>query len=165
MSLWTPGGEHPVDRDRDASDQGGTPSGGGPDILAGLSEEQRAEFDRLSPEDQEQAKLMIAQVAESRRQMLQTPAAVVIANHAMGLYELAAIHLSQSPPNLAEAGLAVDGLEALVTTLEGRLGDHEQTLRQALSQLQMAFVELRRRAADETAGGEGAPGGPEGAEG
>lgn len=162
MSLWTPGGEHPVDRDRDASDQGGTPSGGGPDILAGLSEEQRAEFDRLSPEDQEQAKLMIAQVAESRRQMLQTPAAVVIANHAMGLYELAAIHLGAETPQLEEGKLAIDALAALLDAIEGHLGEDGETLRDALAQIQLAFVQIRasleaEQAAEQAGGGEVPP--------
>jgi hypothetical protein len=64
----------------------------------------------------------------------------------MGLYELAAIHLSQQPPNLPEASVAVDALAALTKALEGRLGDNEATLVQALNQLQMAFVELTRRA-------------------
>ena len=48
---------------------------------------------------------MIAEMAQARAEIASTPAAVVVANHAMGLYELAAIHLSQQPPNLAEAGV------------------------------------------------------------
>lgn len=147
MSLWTPDGEHPVDRDRPgaSSTSGGAPGGGsaGPDILAGLSEEQRAEYDQLSPEDQEQAKALIAQMAESRRQVLATPAAVVIANHAMGLYELAAIHLGAETPQLPEAKLAIDALAALLDAVEGHLGDDGDTLRDALAQIQLAFVQIR----------------------
>ncbi|QGG95197.1 DUF1844 domain-containing protein [Actinomarinicola tropica] len=146
MSLWTPGGEHPVDRDRDAGSSPGTSGpadAGGPDILAGLSEEQRAEFDRLSPEDQEQAKLMIAQMAESRRQVLSTPAAVVIGNHAMGLYELAAIHLGAEQPQLEEAKLAIDALAALLDAVDGHLGEDGDTMRDALAQIQLAFVQIR----------------------
>src|SRR5690606_7890529 len=108
---------------------GGTDAGRGPDILAGLSEEQRAEFDRLSPAEQEQAREMIAQMAETRRQMLQTPAAVVVANHAMGLYELAAIHLGAEEPQLTEAKLAIDALAALLDTVESQLGPDGATLR------------------------------------
>ena len=77
-----------------------------------------------------------------RRQLAAVPAAVVVANHAMGLYELAAIHLSSDPPNFAEAQLAIDALSALVEGLEGRLGDNEQTLRDALAQLRLAYVQL-----------------------
>ena len=51
------------------------------------------------------------------------PASVVIANHAMGIYELAAIHLTAPEPKLPEAVLAIDALAALVEGLEGRLGE------------------------------------------
>ena len=107
--------------------------------------------------DDQESRLAEAQAAidESRRRLAEVPAELVVTNHAMGLYELAAIHLSQQPPNLPEAGVAVDALAALVNALEGRLGENEATLNQALTQLQMAFVELSRRLA-----GEGdAPGG------
>lgn len=152
MSLWTPGGEHEVPREPEPS-----PSSSGASTSQGvpIDAETAEALAAMAPEERAQAEQMIAQMAQARAEIAETPAAVVVSNHAMGLYELAAIHLSQSPPNLAEAGLAVDGLEALVTTLEGRLGEHEQTLRQALSQLQMAFVELKRRAADEEAAGAG----------
>ena len=156
MSLWTPGGEHPVDRDRDDATTTGNPSaaggaagaGGGPDLLAGLSEEQRAEFDRLSPAEQGQARELIAQMAETRRQMLKTPAAVVIANHAMGLYELAAIHLGAEEPQLDEAKLAIDALAALLDSVESALGPDGATLRDALAQIQLAFVQVRAAVGD-----------------
>ncbi len=77
-----------------------------------------------------------------RRQLAQVPPEVVIANHAMGLYELAAIHLSQDPPNAPAAALAIDAMGALVDGLAGRLGDAEPTLRDALSQLRLIFVQL-----------------------
>lgn len=140
MSLWTPGGEHEVPRDRPEP----APAGGAaePD----LDPEMEAALAAMSPEERAQAEQMIAEMAQARAELASTPAAVVVANHAMGLYELAAIHLSQQPPNLGEAGIAVDALAALTKALEGRLGDNEATLNQALNQLQMAFVELSRRA-------------------
>lgn len=79
---------------------------------------------------------------EVRRQLLQTPASIVVANHAYGLFELAAIHLSEQPPSLEEARLAVDGLGALVEGLAGRLGDAEQPLTDALAQIRLAFVQI-----------------------
>lgn len=165
MSLWTPGGEHPVDRNRPSDpgdDQGATQQAaagsGGPDLLAGLSAEQRAEFDRLSPEEQEQAKALIAQMAESRQRMLETPAAVVVANHAMGLYELAAIHLGAESPQLSEAKLAVDALASLLDSVEAELGEDGRTLRDALAQIQLAYVQVRAAIeGDEPAGDTGAP--------
>lgn len=88
-----------------------------------------------------------AQVEALRRQILSVPAEVVVANHAYGLFELAAIHLSEQPPRLEEAALAVDALGALVEGLAGRLGEAEESLRQALSQIRLAFVQIRGAAA------------------
>lgn len=150
MSLWTPGGEHPVDRGQssDSTDSGdpSTSRQGAPDVLSALSEEQRAEFERLSPEEQEQMKLMIAQMAEARQRMLETPAATIVANHAMGLYELAAIHLMAESPRLDEAKLAVDAMAAILGAVGDQLGSESQALRDALAQIQLAFVQVRAAA-------------------
>ncbi|MGI9120852.1 MAG: hypothetical protein ACR2G7_12155 [Acidimicrobiales bacterium] len=81
-----------------------------------------------------------------------TPASVVIANHAVGLFQLAAIHLNGRPPNLAEGRLAIDAMGALVEGLSGRLGEEEQSLRDGLGQLRLAFVQLS--GADEARGPE-----------
>jgi hypothetical protein len=164
MSLWTPGGEHPVDRGGSSEPAAGAPAdapsaGAGPDILDALSAEQRAEFDRLSPEEQQQAKLMIAQMAETRQRMLETPAGVVVANHAMGLYELAAIHLGAEEPQLAEAKVAIDALAGVLDAVESHLGPDGQTLRDALAQIQLAFVQIRAATEGQApAGGEPAEG-------
>lgn len=85
---------------------------------------------------------MAAEMAQVREQLASVPAAVVVANHAMGLYELAAIHLSQQPPNLPEARVAIDAFAALIDTLKGRLGDDEPVLIDALAQLRLAFVQV-----------------------
>jgi hypothetical protein len=61
----------------------------------------------------------------------------------MGLFELAAIHLSAEPTHLSEAALAIDALGTLVEGLEGRLGEAEPTLRDALSQIRLAFVQVK----------------------
>ncbi len=86
---------------------------------------------------------MATEMAEVRDQLGQVPAAVVVANHAMGCYELAAIHLSSQPPKLAEAQLAIDAFGALLGAVEGRLGDDEATLNDALAQIRMAFVQVK----------------------
>lgn len=163
-SLWTPGGEHEIPREPPAG--GAAAPGSAADAAPTQATSPQVPVDpemaealaAMSPEERAQAEAMIAEMAQARAEIANTPAAVVVANHAMGLYELAAIHLSQDPPNLPEARVGVDALAALVSALEGRLGDNEATLRQALNQLQMAFVELARRTG-------GAPGEPEGAPG
>ena len=65
-----------------------------------------------------------------------------MANHAYGLFELAAIHLSQRPVGLVQARLAVDALGALVEGLSGRLGEAEASLVDALAQIRLAYVQI-----------------------
>jgi len=136
MSLWTPDGEHRVERESRSSEPATEPPA---DPLADLSPEQR-----------EQAMAMAAEMEEVRRQLASVPASVVVANHAMGLYELAAIHLSSEPPNFTEAQVAIDALAALVERLGERLGDAEPTLVDALNQLRMAYVQLHAAAGTAT---------------
>ena len=103
----------------------------------------------LSPEEEADLEAMQAEMAQVREQLLAAPASVVIANHAMGIYELAAIHLTAEQPKLAEAVLAIDALTGLVEGLEGRLGEAEPTLREALAQLRAAYLEVRGRTGGE----------------
>jgi hypothetical protein len=76
-----------------------------------------------------------------------TPAEVVVANHAYGLFELAAMHLSERPPNLEQARLAVDAMATLVEGLKGRLGEPEKSLADALAQIRLAFIQMSGAAA------------------
>ncbi len=78
-----------------------------------------------------------------RDQLLQYPAEGVVANHAIGLYELAAIHLSAEPPNLHESALAIDALGCLVEGLGDRLGEQASVLRDALANIRIAFVQIK----------------------
>ncbi|CAN5785401.1 hypothetical protein BH20ACT1_BH20ACT1_00940 [soil metagenome] len=92
--------------------------------------------------DADEQAAMERELAAMQEEVASTPAAVVVANHAVGLFQLAAIHLNQRPPNLAEGRVAIDALGALVEGMAGRLGDEEQALRDGLGQLRMAFVQL-----------------------
>ena len=80
---------------------------------------------------------------EVRRQLAQVPAGQVVANHVIGLYELAAIHLGQAPPNFDAASLAIDAMGAMLDGVAGRLGEVEPTLRDAIAQIRLAFVQLK----------------------
>jgi hypothetical protein len=141
MSLWTPSGEHPVDRPgrstTEPSPPPTPPPGGGPT---------EADLADLSPEEREQVEAMSRQVEEARRQLLQAPAGPVVGQQALQFYELAALHLSQPEPKLDDARIAIDALAAVVNALGSRLGEAENPLRQAVHQLQMAFVEATRNA-------------------
>lgn len=82
-------------------------------------------------------------LAESRQRLAEVPAEVVVVNHAMGLYELGAIHLSNQPPSLDEAALAIDAFACLIEGLGERLGPNIDVLRDALSQIRLAFVQIK----------------------
>ena len=79
----------------------------------------------------------------TRRRLAEAPAEVVITNHVMGLYELAAIHLGAQPPDLAQAALAIDAVGCLVEGLGERLGSEADTLAVALSNIRLAFVQIK----------------------
>jgi hypothetical protein len=136
-SLWTPSGEHFPEKE-----DGGT---GQPPPLPGREPPPEAE-EPLSAEAQ-------AQVDAMRQQLANSPAEVVVANHCYGLFELAAVYLSQTPPMLFQARLAIDGLGYLLDGLKGRLGEAEPSLLEALSQIRLAFVQLEgiERTASEAA--------------
>ena len=131
-SLWTPDGEHPVDPTED------TPATPAEDLAEDLG------LEDLGPEEREQVEAMAREMAAVREQLASVPAAVVVANHLMGLYELGTIHLSQQPPNLGEASVAIDALGAVVDKLPGRLGEAESTMRDALNQIRLAYVAIER---------------------
>ena len=87
-----------------------------------------------------------AAMDEARRRVAEVPAEVVVTNHVMGLYELAAIHLSAEQPDLRSAALAIDAVSCLVDGLGDRLGAEIGTLRDALANMRLAFVEVKSRA-------------------
>jgi hypothetical protein len=156
-SLWTPEGEHRVARPTPAGPDGGPaptgpPGSGGPGGGdrggAGPADDGR----ELSPDEQ---RAMAERLDELRAQLLATPAEVVVANHVYGLFELAALHLSEQPPRLDQARLAVDAMGAVVESLAGRLGEAEGSLLEALAQIRLAYVQISG-AVDAPAGG-GAP--------
>src|SRR3954447_8132038 len=122
-SIWTPGGERPVRREPDEA------AAAGPGAVADDRE--------LTPEEMQE------QMALLQEQLANTPAGEVVANHCFGLFELAALHLSLAPPQLAEASVAIDALNAVVEALPGRLGEHESQLKEGLASLKLAFVQIR----------------------
>lgn len=95
--------------------------------------------DELDPDEQ----AVRNELEEARRRVAAVPAADIVANHAMGLFELGAIHLGATTPNLADASLAIDGLGALVEGLGDRLGDNAGVLRDALAQIRLAYVQVK----------------------
>lgn len=130
-SLWTPSGEHRPEHRPEPGPAADVPPA--------------AQGGELSPEQHQE-------LLRARAELAAIPVADIVANHAIGLQQLAVIHLLPDPdpdaeggagePRLAEAGLAIDALGALVDTLGERLAPHHEALREALTQLRLAFVEL-----------------------
>ena len=131
-SIWTPSGEHrpePEGQPETAGEPGNLPP--------------EAEAVEMSQEQYQE-------LLRARAELAAIPVADIVANHAIGLQQLAVIHLLPDPdadgnpgePRLAEAGLAIDALGALVDTLGERLAPHHEALREAVTQLRLAFVEL-----------------------
>ncbi|HZM42687.1 MAG TPA: hypothetical protein VFB94_26405 [Acidimicrobiales bacterium] len=130
-TLWTPSGEHPVERNQpDAT----------PEPAPAPDEEP------LTPEEQAAAEEYAQQIDAMRRQLLELPAGVVVGQHALQFFDVAGLYLSQSPPRIEDARLAIDALAAVVERLGSRLGDAETPIRQALNQAQLAFVDAARSA-------------------
>jgi hypothetical protein len=119
-TIWTPSGERPIRSQPEPEPAPSAPPGA-----------------QREPTEEE----VLAQMAAVQQQLLATPAAVVVANHCIGLFQLAALHLEQDPPNLREAKVAVDAMGAMVETLGARLGEDEESLRDALTQLRLAYVQ------------------------
>ena len=120
-TIWTPSGERPVGRDDPpAASAAPDPEG--------------------EPSDEELA----AEMAQAQRELLAAPVAMVVANHCIGLFQLAALHLNQPQPDLEQASVAIDALSAIVEALGPRLGDDESTLRDAVAQIRLAFVQVKK---------------------
>ncbi len=127
-TIWTPGGEYqPHEEPEPQPGAGGDVDGGGPYVG-----EDGTELDE-------------EQVREALARLASTPVAAILADHAIRLHELAVLHLGLSAEraeSLGEAGLAIDGMAALVDGLGDRLGDAARPLADALSQLRLAFVQV-----------------------
>jgi hypothetical protein len=90
----------------------------------------------------------LAEMARVRAELAVTPVADIVANHAMGLWQLAVLHLTpegDETPRLDEAGLAIDALASLVEGLGERLGENAEPLLDALAQLRLAYVQVQGR--------------------
>jgi hypothetical protein len=129
-SIWTPSGEYRPEPE--PSEPTGTPTG-----YAGGGEPSADEIEA---------------VRQIQAQIRATPAAAIVANHVIQLFELAVVYLGVATPpdelgrvpmpDLAQAGVAIDAMSALIDGLGARYGEDEQTLRDALAQIQMLYVQV-----------------------
>jgi hypothetical protein len=137
--LWTPSGGDPAPEKAQTDQPAGRPAD--------------------EPGDEPSAD-EVAALREIQARLAATPVEDVIANHAIGILQLAFVHLGVTAipddsgrrpgPNLAAAGLAIDAVAALVDGLGTRLGEYEPDLRDALVQAQRLFVDIADATGDAT---------------
>ncbi len=152
MSLWTPDGEVPVTRRGDTSaahadDASGTAQqeyavAANDEAVRSAAEAMGIDPSTLSPEDRERLVELVAQMAEAQQRLAGAPADDVVANHAMGLYEFAAIKLGSEPPQLADARVAIDALGAMMEAVGDDLGRHTEALTEALDSIRVVWVQI-----------------------
>jgi hypothetical protein len=106
--------------------------------------------DQLDPDQLDAIEDAQRAMDEARSRLSEVPAELVVTNHVMGLYELGAIHLSATPPDLVQASLAIDAVACLVDGLGDRLGDDAETMRDALNNIRLAFVQIKAATEDPT---------------
>lgn len=134
-TIWTPSGERPIRREPE-------PEPAAPRRSAPGEPGSRAPQGGEAVSDEELA----ARMMEVQQELLRTPASLVVANHCIGLFQLAVLHLEQEAPNLAEAKLAIDAMAAVVETLGPRLGKDADPLRDALTQIRLGYVQRQQEA-------------------
>ncbi len=123
MSIWTPSGEY--------------------ELSATDSEESSEEPEsadsppELTPEEQS---ALASEFEEAKQRISETPVDQIITTHIIGLYELAVIHLQKDPPDLESAKIAVNAMSGIVEGVAEDLQEYEEAMRNALTEIQMAFV-------------------------
>ena len=160
MSLWTPGGEVPVNRDRGGAAQ--TPSSpppGGPgarpavdrsalsdEVLAEAAAAAGIDLESLSPEERAQLEEMLLEMAEAQSR-LAAAAGRRGAVEPPGWLLRAGPHPPQPGSAPLRRGLAGHRRPRPPCSTRSRtaLGPDGAALRDAQAQLQMAFVQLRQR--------------------
>lgn len=148
-SLWTPGGEHTVDpaARNDESNQGtadaGSTIGSPEDALRAAAEAAGIDIDSLSDEERQALQVELDEALQVQQEIAATPASEILANHMMQLFRLAAIYLQAHPPAFGEAATVIEAFRGTLDTVGDRFDDHYDTLRDALSQLQYTYVQVK----------------------
>ncbi|MHB1970245.1 MAG: hypothetical protein ACYCPK_08460 [Acidimicrobiales bacterium] len=74
-----------------------------------------------------------------------TPVETILANHLFVLLQVAALRLAEEPPRLEASQLVIDTVSAMLDAGGERLGEHAELYRQALAELQQAYVRAATR--------------------
>lgn len=154
MSLWTPGGEHkiPDAQPENATQQASTQTAnnqasnsqaqnsnasGTQHANTQADTQTQADAQTLDPKTQQELEEQLAAV---RQRVLETPVEIMLAQHLVGLYEIAAIHLSVEDADMTAAKVAIDAMSGMVEAVKGQLGDAAEPVESMLHQIRMAYV-------------------------
>jgi hypothetical protein len=96
-------------------------------------------LDRVSDETTESDFNQADEIAYIRT----TPVETILGNHLFVLIQVAALRLSETPPNLEAAQLVIDTIAAMVSAGGERLGEHVDLYRNALAEVQQAYVRAK----------------------
>lgn len=158
MSLWTPDGERPVNR------QPAAPAGGddGPGVdelielvaaangvpLASLPPDARAQLEKelsaLSPEDRAQMAQAIEAEAAMRAQLAEAPAAAHLVNWLKAMGDQTAAYLESDPPKFSDAATMIAAIDAIVEQVGDQLGPNQEPAAAMSGQLKQIFVSLKQ---------------------
>lgn len=72
-----------------------------------------------------------------------TPVEMILGNHLFVLFQVAALRLGETPPNLDAAQLVIDTVAAMISAAGERLGEHAELYRSALAEVQQAYVRAK----------------------
>lgn len=149
-SLWTPDGERPVSRTASPRDPaaGAPATPDGPDAgptapLRAAAEALGVDLDAMTEEERAQLEAELVEMMQARRRIAETPAPEMLANHLMRFFDLASIYLEADPPGFEDAATVIETVRAVLDGVGDRFGEHEELLRSALGQMQMAFVQVK----------------------
>jgi hypothetical protein len=82
-----------------------------------------------------------------------TPVELILGNHLFVLFQVAALRLADVPPDLEAAQLVIDTVAAIVAATGERLGEYSDIYRNALAEVQQAYVRAKAGANEPPAGG------------
>ncbi|MFM7064031.1 MAG: hypothetical protein ACKO04_11150 [Actinomycetes bacterium] len=156
MSLWTPDGERPVNR------QPAAPADDGPGVdellelvaaangvpLDALPADARAQLEQelaaLSPEDRAQMVQAIEAEASMRAQLAEAPAAAHLVSWLKAMGDQTAAYLEADPPKFADAATMITAVDALVDAVGDQLGPSKEPAAAMSAQLKQIVVTLKQ---------------------
>ena len=81
--------------------------------------------------------------AEEMAFLRETPVEMILGNHLFVLFQVAALRLAEVPPNLDAAQLVIDTVAAMIAATGERLGEYADLYRNALAEVQQAYVRAK----------------------